>query len=320
MRGRTGRLPAGTRGRLLPCKLSSRAKTGIQSVVHPGFRNNVSGEWEGRLVTYDPKGNALELPHHFVPEAYREWDMVPTSWQTQCSMRMMEDHVQWVNRKLIPTVGCEADSVAFEEDGRKDKTSPVPVHCLENGSFCIAPRHISVDDTWEVHHCLVKLPKEERVRMIQRFRTTSDGMIVLLDLEVIMERFDEEYNGRPLLNGCGGPCVGEFGDRPAAREDLFKMRWVSDKDHSTQFGKCRNDTGSSEAFGDDGRTDSFDGHHGTLLLPSSMWMSTSGTLDSFFYLEAGWFLDEDKVRVLSSLSFSEGRLTGGFLGMQSVCR
>lgn len=287
-----------------------------KSEAHLAFRNNVSGEWEGRMVNYDPQGNALELPHHLVPDAYREWDMVPTSWQTQCSMRVVKDRVEWVNRKLIPTVGCEADAVAFEEDGCKDDAGPVPVHFLENGSFCIAPRDISASSKWEVHHCLVNRPKEERVRIVQKFSNRPDGSIVFQDLEVVLERFEEEYNGKPLLNGCGGPCVAEFGDKPVPKEDWFDNVWVPLRDCWTDFDTGMEGIGVLESAGELENADALKDRPGRILLPSSMWVSSCGSLESSFAVEVGWFVD-DGLRLVSSLSFSDGRISSGFLGGQT---
>lgn len=315
MRKRAVHLPQMTRGRVSSSMVISRARIDVKCEAHPAFRNNVSGEWEGRLVNYDAQGNALELPHHLVPDAYREWDMVPTSWQTQCSMRVVEDRVEWVNRKLIPTVGCEADAVAFEEDGCKDNAAPVPVHCLENGSFCIAPRDISTNSKWQVHHCLVNLPKEERLRIVQKFINLPDGSIVLQDVEVVLERFEEEYNGKPLLNGCGGPCVTEFGDKPAPKEDWFENVWVPVRDCSTHFGKDVEDIGVLESSRELESADGLKDQPARLLLPSSMWVSARGNLNSSSAVEVGWFAD-DQLRLVSSLSFSGGTIISGFLGRQ----
>ena len=316
MRKRAVQLPRWTRGRVLSTMRVGRSRIDAKSEAQLAFRNNVSGEWEGRLVNYDPQGNALELPHHLVPDAYREWDMVPTSWQTQCSMRVVEDRVEWVNRKLIPTVGCEADAVAFEEEGCKDRAGPIPVHYLENGSFCIAPSEISASSKWEVHHCLVNVPKEERLRIVQKLNNRPDGSIVLQDLEVVLERFEEEYNGKPLLNGCGGPCVAEFGDKPAPKEDWFEHAWVPVGDCWTDFGTDTEEIGVVESTGELDNADILRDRPGRLLLPSSMWVSASGNLESSFVVEVGWFVD-DEFRLVTSLSFSGGKVSSGFLGRQT---
>ncbi len=69
----------------------------------------ISGEWDGVAITFNSRGEASELPHNVVPDAFREWGVTLVAWQTQCSMMHCEDDttVQYTLRRLYPTVGCE---------------------------------------------------------------------------------------------------------------------------------------------------------------------------------------------------------------------
>lgn len=45
----------------------------------------------------------------------REWDIELFDWQTQVSSRVVGTLLEVKAKKLMPTQGCEADAVAFEE-------------------------------------------------------------------------------------------------------------------------------------------------------------------------------------------------------------
>lgn len=66
-------------------------------------------------MTFKEDGSAEEIPPYYVPQAYRDWDLQLYDWQVQCSMLANEKGLQYVTRRLMPTVGCEADAIAFEE-------------------------------------------------------------------------------------------------------------------------------------------------------------------------------------------------------------
>ena len=75
------------------------------------------------LVTFDaPSGEPQELPREFVPEAFREWELSVRDWQTQCSMNSPESSsssdssLEYRVRRLLPSVGCEADATAFVDE------------------------------------------------------------------------------------------------------------------------------------------------------------------------------------------------------------
>eukprot|EP00884_Botryococcus_braunii_P000317 jgi/Botrbrau1/10286/Bobra.0120s0008.1 len=85
------------------------------------FSERASGEWEGVLVTFRPDGHAEEIPPYYVPQAYRDWDMQLYDWQAQCSMLADDRGLGYLTRRLMPTVGCEADAIAFEEERQVHK-------------------------------------------------------------------------------------------------------------------------------------------------------------------------------------------------------
>jgi hypothetical protein len=79
-----------------------------------------AGEWEAVTATFDRDGVPQQLPDRFVPSAFREWGVELCDWQSQCSMLCSADsselRLQYRLRRMMPTVGCEADAVAYTED------------------------------------------------------------------------------------------------------------------------------------------------------------------------------------------------------------
>lgn len=52
------------------------------------------------------RGEALELPEHYVPSAYREWDVHLFDWQSLCSTQVLgEEGLQYSLKRMMPTVG-----------------------------------------------------------------------------------------------------------------------------------------------------------------------------------------------------------------------
>jgi hypothetical protein len=52
------------------------------------------------------RGEALELPEHYVPSAYREWEVHLFDWQCLCSTLATEDGaLQNSVKRMMPTVG-----------------------------------------------------------------------------------------------------------------------------------------------------------------------------------------------------------------------
>ena len=46
----------------------------------------------------------------YVPQEFRDWEVRLVDWQTQCSMLATDEGVTYRLKRLMPTVGCEADA------------------------------------------------------------------------------------------------------------------------------------------------------------------------------------------------------------------
>jgi hypothetical protein len=77
---------------------------------------NIAGEWEGVTVTFSADGSPEQLPEYYVPAAFRDWGVELHDWQTHVSTLADASGVKLVVKRLMPTVGCEADAVAFVEE------------------------------------------------------------------------------------------------------------------------------------------------------------------------------------------------------------
>lgn len=194
----------------LPAQGESAKTTTTEQVQDPSewqsFAKSASGEWDGVSASFDRDGEPQQLPDYYVPEAYRDWGVKLYDWQTQCSMKTTETGgLQYKLRRLMPTVGCEADAIAFTEEA--DVIFPLSSGgTSEDGSYCLAPVDLTSGSVQKssVEYCFA-LNDNKRVRVVQILkRMGSDQRWQLSTIEVHSERYDGEYNGRRELAGCGG--------------------------------------------------------------------------------------------------------------------
>lgn len=170
------------------------------------FSKSASGEWDGVSASFDRDGQPQQLPEYYVPEAYRDWGVKLYDWQTQCSMRTTDTGgLQYKLRRLMPTVGCEADAIAFNEEA--DVVFPSRSAAFsDTGSYCFAPIDINSASLQKanIEYCFA-LPTNKRVRVVQTLRRMgSQQRWQVSTIEVHHERYEGEYTGRRELAGCGG--------------------------------------------------------------------------------------------------------------------
>jgi len=178
----------------------------MSTVGWRAFVDQVSGEWDGVCVVFDTDGTPRELPEYYVPQAYRDWDVKLYDWQCQCSMHCPDVSVQsisTVTRKLMPTVGCEADAIAFTEDGQTNSfifsncglatQNPTEDLLLNESAFDCKAEHI------------LTLDEGSRIRFIHLLkRMGPERKWKINSIEIYVEKRDGPYTGRRELAGCGG--------------------------------------------------------------------------------------------------------------------
>ena len=60
---------------------------------------------------FKPATSAAVVPGlQYVPQEFRDWEVRLVDWQTQCSMLATDEGVTYSLKRLMPTVGCEADA------------------------------------------------------------------------------------------------------------------------------------------------------------------------------------------------------------------
>ena len=182
------------------------APASFESTEWKDFGRRVSGEWDGVSATFDTDGQPRQLPEYYVPQAYRDWDVQLYDWQCQCSMLCNEEGMTYVTRKLMPTVGCEADAIAFTEE--KGASSWENAVVTEHGLATRGPGDaISKEDVFDctAEHVFPLEEDTKRIRIVHLLkRMGAERKWKIQGIEMYLEKKDGPYTGRRELAGCGG--------------------------------------------------------------------------------------------------------------------
>ncbi|KAK9817596.1 hypothetical protein WJX74_008310 [Apatococcus lobatus] len=197
----TGNVSSRDLGQLPACSKTARpAAPHIPSRVlvgHRSFEQNVAGEWEGASATFSQQGSPLQLPDSLVPQALREWDMVPYDWQTQVNMRGIEGGIEYTVMRLSPTTGCEADAIAQKEAAvklsRSTDAASMRIVSNDNGSYTACSPALAAGARAE--HCFLT-DAHERIRVVQQLSSLEDGWVAKT-----IEVHHERRAGEPLEHG-----------------------------------------------------------------------------------------------------------------------
>jgi hypothetical protein len=213
----------------------------------PAFAEAASGEWDGVTATFQAEGAPRQLPEYYVPQAYRDWGVELYDWQSQCSMLASDTGLAYSLRRLMPTVGCEADAIAFTEDqqeafGRESSDALVTT----DGGYTVAP--VGLKDTGvhtaSIEHCFPMISPGQRTRVVHRLkRMGREQSWTLSDVEIHRERRDGPYNGRRELAGCGG------GMPAFAMTAALDVAGLNGEWHARGVRLLRRDDGSMERIG-----------------------------------------------------------------------
>ncbi|GAX80338.1 hypothetical protein CEUSTIGMA_g7776.t1 [Chlamydomonas eustigma] len=184
------------------------------------FCERVSGEWDGVTATFSPEGVAIPLPERYVPSAFREWGVELFDWQSQCSMvaSTQAKSLSYRVRRMMPSVGCEADAIAFTEEStscgidtsRNSKIMEVKA-VFRDGSYYAGPSSMSelAANTVTLEFCICKLDKlDTRVRVLVLLARREVTDWHTRSFEVHFERYEAPYQGGIDLTGCGGGMPG----------------------------------------------------------------------------------------------------------------
>eukprot|EP01026_Neomeris_dumetosa_P000121 TRINITY_DN10030_c1_g1_i8.p1 TRINITY_DN10030_c1_g1~~TRINITY_DN10030_c1_g1_i8.p1 ORF type:complete len:186 (-),score=24.60 TRINITY_DN10030_c1_g1_i8:20-541(-) len=144
-------------------------------------------------------------------------------------MIAQENNVKYVLRKLLPTVGCEADAIAFIDEEKHilaSTTQEGNKTILPNGSYSSCPERISSEEKKVVFEQCLYTSDKTRVRFFHTLtRRDSESDWRLINIEVVKEVFDQPYHGRQELGGCGGGQP-RFSDKERLNlDDLQKEGW-----------------------------------------------------------------------------------------------
>lgn len=171
------------------------------------FSQNIAGEWEGATATFGADGLPQALPEDAVPKEYSNWDITLYDWQSQSSMLPTTSGVKHLFKRILPTVGCEADAQTFrEESSNLFQDAPRIQHpILDDGSYSTMSSMTLTDaKTLHCEHSFM-LSSKKRLRVVQHMRSpAAEQPWQLASIELHNERYDQPYNGGAQLSGCGG--------------------------------------------------------------------------------------------------------------------
>lgn len=205
--------------------------------VWNSFCEHAAGEWEGATATFSADGKPNELPSQYVPQEFNDWNVTLYDWQSQCSMQPQAAGIKCLLKRIMPTVGCEADAQSFNEEKRQLFESSEPLAegqqaILSNGSYTTASSlDISRETSIRFEHCLVTA-EQRRVRVVQYVTAPSaSDPWTLSSVEVHNEKYDAPYNGGASLSGCGGG-MSNFAEGARLDSQQLQHAW------QTKSGRC----------------------------------------------------------------------------------
>lgn len=299
-----------------PTRVRRSAAVSENASAWKSFTDRVVGEWDGVCATFDADGEARELPEYYVPQAYRDWDVQLYDWQSQCSMNSDETTgLSCVTRRMMPTVGCEADAIAFTEEFPQDLIAgDTNAFFCGNGHATQSPGAAIADDKafdCKAEHILT-LGNDRRIRMVHLLKKMGpERQWKVQGIEVHVEKKDSEYHGRRELTGCGG------GMDPFAKTERLSLDEVS---ALFSAGRAKADGYRSDGCAVIGEEWDFEGSVGGGMalvgLPKKCWTAFScSTEDDRVALRilAGALRDDDRSMVVASQTSVDGTLVSAEL-------
>eukprot|EP00890_Picochlorum_soloecismus_P001499 jgi/Picsp_1/234/NSC_00233-R1_protein len=236
------RLAALDDGRVLQSDSSSTAEAANSTMMGANvdsietrwakFAHQVSGEWDGVSATFDVDGTPRELPEYYVPQAYRDWEVKLYDWQTQCSMNCDSNSMSYSLRKLMPTVGCEADAIAFTEDASDGFEFSSPEFVFSGAGLSTASVGDGILDEnkfdCKAEHIMTQ-KKGYRTRVVHLFkRMGAERQWQLQGVEVHIEKRDGPFSGKRELSGCGGGMNPFATSNALDISELESKQWLAD--------------------------------------------------------------------------------------------
>lgn len=243
----------------------------------------IEGEWFGFEGTFGQDGKALPIPDRYVPDEFREWGVAPCGFDVVTSSRVKEGVLYVKRTRALPSVGCEADAVVpevsvstFEGEGDVG---------FSDGCVSCGPVEFGKGPFFTI--CT---ERKQRVRL--GFK--ADAQIG--DVNVIFEKWSQEFCDGQVLPGCGG------GDRFAEEassniEDLLG-KW----DYDIECVNTHNQNEIQQSSGTLHR-EKIEGH--IVLLPRGLSVRLVEEGKDVL-VESGWL--HENTRTVVERQYEEGKL------------
>lgn len=280
------------------------------------FCEHAAGEWEGATATFSADGTPHELPSQYVPQEFTDWNVTLYDWQSQCSMQPQATGIKCLLKRLMPTVGCEADAQSFNEDKRQLFESTTPMTeghqaVLSNGSYTTTSSlQLTNQTSLRFEHCLATA-EQRRIRLVQHVTASSaSGPWKLSTVEVHNEKYDAPYNGGASLSGCGGG-MSNFAE--SAKLDIQQLQ----QERKITSSRCYN-------VSEDGKLQLQDLPHqicssslaGITCLPLNTYSIVQSDQHGGLLIEAG-VLQKDNCLLVAQQRFVDGRCTVMTIGSKT---
>ncbi|KAL4853434.1 hypothetical protein ACK3TF_005571 [Chlorella vulgaris] len=221
-----------------------------------------------------------------------------------------------ISRRMMPTVGCEADAIAYTQDACKlfdtSASGAAAPTVAADGSFSYGPAggDMSPADCFKaaLEQCLVMQPRRRRLRVVHNLRRVgAAGTWELDSVELHQERYESPHHGKVELLGCGGGMKGFAANERLAAEEL-QGRWAArGVRYLVDGGDCRCHAVSGETWSAEGLAAG-----ALMLLPLKVWSACNIQGDGIS-VAAGVLLDEPGSMALVTRKLVAGRLVAAEL-------
>jgi len=278
------------------------------------FQSAVCGEWEGATSSFRPDGTVQPLPDYYVPDAYKEWGVPVVDWTHMTSALANEAGLSTTVKRFMPTVGCEADAIAYEEE---TVNSFGPERELEasvysaDGCYSTGPRLLGERGARKhrLEACIAG-PSGRRVRVVSYLRQVDAGSPwQVSSIDVFMEGYVGEYEGGTDLRSCGGSSG--YGEKPRLSPADLDGAW---EPLEASYFRLSPEGRMAPCDPEEARaapgTEPTDGPS-AVCLPMGVWFGLQER-DGRLQVEAGW-LHEPETRCVVRQVFVGGVLSAAFV-------
>ncbi|GJQ10977.1 hypothetical protein GpartN1_g2768.t1 [Galdieria partita] len=201
------------------------------------FESAVTGEWKGFEASFDPEtGNAVQVPLTSLPDAFVEWNVKPTGYESYNSMVIRNNQLYRRHSRILPSVSFDADTIDLETEVYFYDLNEEGFVFLADGSYSKGPVSLQQEQTAKPYDsfefCLCVLSDSNApTRYLFRFPVDIKRKQLWGDVQVFLEYRDGEFCDGNAISSGSGYMEGFSSDVPLP-ESLLNGKWYP---QSVQF-------------------------------------------------------------------------------------